>query len=149
MGKDFTETFLVERSPQQVFDVVLDVRSWWQGFHSEHFAGKCENMNDEFTFRAGDGAHYSRQRLIEMIPGKRVVWLVTESRITFVTKHDEWDGTKIKFEITAIGDKTQLQFTHEGLTPEIDCYGSCSTAWTMYLREKLLTLISSQTATAI
>lgn len=148
MTGDFTVTLLVEQTPRQVFEAVLNVRGWWRGFYAETFVGNSENLNDEFTFSAGDGAHYTRQRLIEMIPDSKVVWLVTESELTFVKKRNEWEGTMITFEIAKKGDKTEVQFTHRGLTPEMECYDSCSTAWSLYLKETLPVLIGSAGAGA-
>ena len=40
-------------------------------------------------------------------------------------------------------NKTQLVFTHEGLTPEIECYESCAPSWSQYLHTKLLPLINT------
>jgi hypothetical protein len=143
MAKDFTTTFLVDESPAEVFNAVLNVRAWWQGLYSEQFDGKTENLNDEFTFRAGDGAHHTRQKLVELIPNEKVAWLVTFSELTFITKKDEWKNTKIIFDISKKGAKTQLQFTHQGLMPDIECYDTCSTVWDQYLKQKLLPLIKS------
>jgi hypothetical protein len=70
------------------------------------------------------------------------VWLITEGELTFIEKTDEWVGTKVIFEISERNGKTQLVFTHEGLTPEVECYDSCAPAWSMYLQDKLLPLIS-------
>jgi hypothetical protein len=146
MAKDFTMSFVVDQSPKEVFNAVLNVRGWWQGLYSEDIKGKTDKLNEEFVFRAGDGAHHTTQKLIEVIPDKKVVWLVTMSNLTFIEKKDEWKGTKIIFDISKKGNKTQLQFTHQGLTPEIECYEACSGAWSMYLREKLMTLIKSSQA---
>lgn len=142
--KDFTMTLFGDRSPQEVFDAVLNVRGWWQGFYSEQITGDTMNLNDQFRFQAGDGAHDTTQRLIELVPNKKVAWLVTSSKLTFIEKHDEWKGSKIIFEISRKDDKTVLRFTHEGLTPEVECYEACSTAWSQYLKEKLQVLISSK-----
>lgn len=143
MTKDFTMTFLVDQSPEQVFNAVLNVRGWWQGFFEENIQGGTRNLNEEFSFRAGGGLHYTRQKLVELEPNKRVVWLVIMSELTFIDKQDEWEGTKIIFDISEKEKKTQVRFTHQGLTPDIECYDSCSHAWSMYLREKLLSLIES------
>jgi hypothetical protein len=140
-NENFSVTLLVEQTPEEVFNAVTNVRKWWSGYYSEQIEGNTENLNDEFSFRAGGGAHYSKQKLIEVIPGKKIVWLVTDSELSFVEKKDEWIGTKIIFEISKKGNKTRLVFTHEGLVPEIECYDSCSPAWTMYVQEKLLPLI--------
>lgn len=142
MEKDFTATLLVDKSPEEVFNAVNNVRNWWSGFYSEEIKGDTEKLNDEFTFRAGGGAHYSKQKLVEVIPNKKVVWLVTESELSFLKKRNEWTGTKVIFEISEKDAKTQLRFTHEGLVPAIECYDSCSPAWSKYIKDKLLPLIT-------
>jgi hypothetical protein len=141
-NKNFTTTLIVDQTPEEVFNVVRNVRSWWSGYYSEEIKGDTEKLNDEFSFRAGGGAHYSRQKLIEVIPNKKVVWLVTDSKLDFLEKKDEWTGTKIIFDISTKVNKTQLVFTHDGLMPEIECYNSCAPAWSQYLQNKLLPLIT-------
>lgn len=143
MSKDFTTTLLVEKPPKDVFNAITNVRGWWAGFYSEKIEGRTERLNDEFTFRAGEGAHYSKQKLVEVVPNKKVVWLITDSELNFLKKKNEWNGTKIIFDISGKGNKTQLRFTHQGLVPEIECYDSCAPAWTMYVQQKLLPLIAN------
>ena len=143
MAKDFSTTFLVDQSPSEVFKAITDVRGWWHGLYDEEIIGNTKKLNDEFTFRAGGGAHYSKQKLIEVVPDKKVVWLVTDGELSFVEEKDEWKGTKIIFEISAKGNKTQIKFTHEGLSPDIECYDSCSSAWQMYLDKKFSPLVNS------
>lgn len=141
--QDFTTTILADRSPEEVFNAIKNVRQWWSGYYSEEITGNTEELHDEFSFRAGKGAHYSRQKLIEVVPGKKIVWLVTDSELSFLENKNEWTGTKIIFEISKKENKTQLVFTHEGLVPEIECYDSCAPAWTKYLENKLLPLITT------
>jgi uncharacterized protein YndB with AHSA1/START domain len=140
---DFTYTLITDQTPQKVFQAITNVRGWWVGYYSEKIKGGTEKLNDEFTFRAGDGAHYSKQKLVEVIPNKKVVWLITDSELSFIEKKDEWKGTKVTFEISEKGGKTQLVFTHHGLNPEIECYESCAPAWSQYLQNKLLPLINT------
>ena len=141
-NKNFTTTIIVDQTPEEVFNAIRNVRGWWSGYYSEEIKGDTEELNDEFSFRAGGGAHYSRQKLVEVIPNKKVVWLVTDSKLDFLEKKDEWTGTKVSFDISTKGNKTELAFTHEGLTPEIECYNSCAPAWSQYLQNKLLPLIA-------
>ncbi len=141
-NSDFTITLLVDKAPKEVFDAIINVRGWWSGLYSEDIQGITDKLNKEFTFRAGGGAHYSKQKLIELIPGKKIVWLVTDSELTFLKDKSEWTGTKISFDISKQGTKTQIRFTHEGLVPKIECYDSCSGAWTQYVREQLLSWIA-------
>ncbi|MEO6303531.1 MAG: SRPBCC domain-containing protein [Bacteroidia bacterium] len=140
--KDFTTTILVDKSAQEVFNAIKNVRGWWSGLYGEEFKGNSEQLNDEFTFKAGEGMHYSKQKLVELIPDKKIVWLVTDSKLTFLEDKSEWTNTKICFEISKQGAKTKIQFTHLGLFPEIECYNSCAPAWTQYIQEKLLSLIT-------
>ena len=116
-NKNFSNTLVVDQTPEEVFDAIRNVRSWWSGYYAEDIKGDTEQLNDEFSFRAGDGVHYSKQKLIEVIPNKKVVWLITESELSFLKKKDEWTGTKVIFDISAKDNKTQLTFTHDGLTP--------------------------------
>jgi len=141
--KDLTIRMQVDQTPEEIFNAVRNVRGWWSGYYSEEIKGDTEKLNDEFSFRAGGGAHYSRQKLIEVIPNKKVVWLVTDSKLDFLEKKDEWTGTKVSFDISTKGTKTELVFTHQGLVPEIECYNSCAPAWSQYLHNKLLPLITS------
>lgn len=143
LAKNFTLQLSTSQSPQQVFQAITNVCAWWVGYYAEIIEGNTEKTGDEFTFRAGDGAHYSKHKLIEVIPNKKIVWLTTDSDFNFIEKRNEWTGSKVIFEIDSIENKTQLTFTHEGLTPEVECYNACSPAWTAYLQNKLLPLINA------
>jgi hypothetical protein len=114
------------------------VRGWWQG----EFEGSTNKLNDEFTYRFGD-IHFSKQKIVEFIPGKKVVWLVTESELNFVKDKNEWNGTTIIFDIAEQDNKTQLRFTHAGLVPKIECYGDCSNAWEQLIQQSLFSLITT------
>ena len=141
-NQDFSITLWVKQSPKEAFGVILSVRAWWSGLFGESFEGSSEKLGDEFSFLAGQGAHYSKQKLVELVPDKKVVWLVTESNLSFADKADEWNGTKISFEISPEQDGTRIVFTHIGLIPEFECYGSCAPAWTKYLQERLTNAIT-------
>jgi hypothetical protein len=147
-NKNFTTILVVDQTPEEVFNAVRNVRGWWSGYYSEEIKGDTEKLNDEFSFRAGPGVHYSKQKLIEVIPNKKLVWLITDSELSFLEKKDEWTGTKVIFDISTKDNKTQLVFTHDGLNPDIECYTACAPAWSQYLQNKLLPLITEGKAIA-
>ncbi len=130
----FTFSFLSAQSPEKIFDTLLNVRSWWTGLHGEHIEGSSDRLDDIFIFRAGNGAHYSVQKLVELAPSARIAWRVIESNLTFLQKPDEWIGTTIAFDLSKHDDLiTKVTFTHEGLVPAIECYNGCAGAWSKYL----------------
>ncbi|MEO6315736.1 MAG: SRPBCC family protein [Chitinophagaceae bacterium] len=137
MRKDFTATLIVDQTPAQAFDAIKNVRGWWSGLHAEEFEGEWDKLGDEFSFRAGGGMHYTKQKLVELVPGQKITWLVTDSKLTFVRNETEWTGTKLCFDISVQGDRTKIVFTHFGLVPEFECYDSCAPAWTQYIQDRL------------
>jgi hypothetical protein len=135
---DFTTTLVVDQTPKQVFDAVNNPQGWWSG----EITGSTNKLNDEFTYRYKE-LHLSKQRIIEMIPDQKVVWLVTESQINYAEDKREWTDTKISFEISEQDNKTQLRFTHLGLVPEVECFDSCSNSWSQLIQQGLYSLITT------
>lgn len=135
---DYTTSFTVDQSPEEVFKAVTNVRDWW----GRGITGGTGKEGDEFTFEVPD-VHRSVQKLIEVVPNQKVVWLVTESHMTFIRDAKEWVNTKIIFDITKDGNKTKLTFTHEGLAPEVECYKFCAPAWQQYIEGSLYKLITT------
>lgn len=134
----FTTSFLVDQTPEEAFAAIMNVQGWW----TENIEGQSEKINDEFEVRFRD-VHYSRHKIIEIVPAKKVVWLVTDSQLNFVNEKSEWTDTKIIFEISKQGRRTQVRFTHVGLIPEYECFEACSNAWNQYIRQSLLSLITT------
>jgi hypothetical protein len=134
MNKDnFSYSFKTSKPINEVFELLLEIEQWWSGLYEENIQGKSQSENDEFTFKAGGGVHYSKQKLIELVPDKKIVWLVTDSNLSFLENTAEWNCTKIRFDLSKDETNTKVIFTHEGLVPQIECYGACSSAWTSYL----------------
>jgi hypothetical protein len=136
--QDFTTTIVVDQSPRQVFNAINNPRAWWSG----EIEGSAEKLNDEFSYRYKD-FHFTKQQVVEMVPDQKVVWLVTESQINHAEDKREWADTKISFEISEQDNKTKLRFTHLGLVPEIECFDSCSNAWTQLIQQSLFSLITT------
>jgi hypothetical protein len=131
--KDYTFSFESAQTPEIIFETLIDPRKWWVGLFGEEILGNSDALHDEFTFNAGNGIHYSKQRLIELVPNQKIVWQVIESNLSFAEKKEEWTNTNFGFEISNQGNKSKVTFTHQGLIPKFECYENCSSAWTMYL----------------
>jgi hypothetical protein len=132
-----TLSFSVDQTPKEAFDAVNDVRGWWTG----EIEGSTDELGDVFTYRYED-VHRSEQELIEVVPGKKVVWLVRDASLSFTKDKSEWKGTKIVFEISKKGKKTEIRFTHQGLVPTHECFDACSDAWTHLIKGRLRRLIA-------
>ena len=142
-SKSYGTSIEVTADPADVFDRINAVPKW---FKDKGFEGSSTKLNDEFIFCYGDGdhAHYSKQRLAEFIPAKKVVWLVTDSKINWIPNNkEEWTNTKMVFELNAKGDKTVLNFTHEGLVPELNCYPDTVLGWDMIIKDWLFNFITN------
>src|ERR1035438_6774783 len=134
----FTTTFSVAQTPHEAFTAFNNVRGWW----SEGVEGGTDRLGDEFTYRYED-VHCCRIRLIEVVPDKKVVWLVLDNYFNFTKDEAEWTGTKIIFEASKKGDGTQVRFTHEGLVPAYECFDVSSKAGGSYVNGSLRSLITS------
>lgn len=137
-NQDYSVVISTDASAYEVFKCINNVAAWW----TENLEGHSVQLNDEFTVQFGE-VHVSTQKLVEVIPDKKVVWLVTYSNLNFIKKRDEWTGTKITFEVVEKDGHTILTFTHHGLVPEVECYNACSNAWGPYIQQSLLNLINT------
>src|SRR5438046_811505 len=77
-SQDYATSITVERTPAYVFDAITDPRRWWSG----EFEGPTDEVGGVFTYRYED-LHISKQKVTELVPGKRVVWLVGGHAGTF------------------------------------------------------------------
>jgi hypothetical protein len=137
--QNYTVAIEVLKSPNEVFNCIKAVSKWW----NKECEGSSAKLNDEFIIRHGD-IHYSKQKLVEIIPYKKVVWLVTDSKLNWLEKNKtEWTNTKMVFEITPNVDKAVVHFTHEGLTPEKECYARVEQSWNMVIKDWLFNFITT------
>lgn len=134
---DFTTTLIVDQGPTEVFAAINNPAKWWQG----EIKGSTQKLNDEFTYQM-ETFHFSKQKVVELIPNKKIVWLVTESKLSFTKEQSEWTGTKICFEISEVNNKTEIHLTYLGLNSKVECYTDCSNGWTALIQKSLLSFIT-------
>ena len=131
-------TIEIPKSPEEVFrSLTQEVPKWWGG---RDFTGSSIGLNDMFIINH-PGAHYSKQKLTEVVPNKKIVWSVEESKLDWLKTQDEWTNTRMIFEIAPTGYSSILHFTHEGLVPEKESYAMCSEGWNLVIKEWLFNFI--------
>jgi hypothetical protein len=108
---NYTVEIEVPGSPNDVFGKLIKLKKWWP----EDFEGEDIQLDSEFILTTGD-SHYSKNKVIEFVPDKKLVWIATES----IRKTDnfDWTGTKMIFELTPAGDSTLVEFTYDGVVLE-------------------------------
>jgi hypothetical protein len=131
-NQDFTTTFTVSKTPNEVFDAINNPRGWW----SEEIVGSTDRLNDVFDYHFED-IHSCKLKVQELVPGKKVVWHVLENDFNFTKDKSEWVNTKVVFDIDIQEGKTKLTFTHVGLQPAHECYEACYQGWTHYIQNSL------------
>ncbi|KMQ68743.1 ATPase [Chryseobacterium sp. FH2] len=137
-SKNYNSNFLVEQSPETAFNAIKNFRAWW----SEEIEGNTDKLNETFFYHYKD-VHLSKIKLIEIVPNKKLVYQVADNEFNFVKDKTEWIGNKLIFDISEDNGKTKVQFIHEGLVPEYECYQVCNDAWTSYIQGSLQSLITT------
>ena len=136
--QNFAASFTVDQNPQQAYAAIINPRGWW----SEEIEGSTDKLNAVFDYHYRD-VHRCKVRVVELAPGRKVVWHVLDNHFNFTEAKTEWKGTDIVFDIAKQGDKTEVRFTHVGLVPDYECYEVCQDAWGSYIKGSLLNLIAT------
>ncbi len=136
--ENYHTTISVNAGAKEAFEAINNICGWW----STDFEGSSNKQGDVFTVRFGDT--FITMRIIELIPNAKVVWEVIDSwKHWMKTNNTEWVGTNISFDIAEKEDKVQIEFTHIGLVPVLDCFEVCSDAWSGYITGSLRNLINT------
>ncbi|TDX02086.1 SRPBCC family protein [Dinghuibacter silviterrae] len=135
---NFTTSIVVDQRTDETLRAIQNMRGWW----SEEIEGRTDKVGDVFHYHYKD-VHRCTMELTELVPGKRVVWLVTDNDFNFVEDKSEWIGTRVIFDLSDEGGKTLIRFTHEGLVPAYECFEVCQNAWTGYISKSLRDLIAT------
>lgn len=133
---DFNYRFLVPDTPGEVFDKICLVSKWW----TADVEGLLEKLHDKFTVHFGES--FVKIEVTQMIPGKKMSWLVKNCFWSFLNNKTEWNGTTIIWNITSNGILTQVSITHVGLVRDAECFDICKEGWGLYAGNSLFRLIT-------
>ena len=126
----------VNVAAKQAFECITHISDWW----TANFEGTSQKLNDVWTVHFGET--FVKAKVVEMVPYKKIAWQVIDCYLHWLNDKKEWNNTELVFEISADNDLTQINFTHVGLVPEIECYGSCVKGWDQYVKGSLIKLIT-------
>jgi hypothetical protein len=133
---DYHADIVVPGSARHATDAISQVSSWW----TENTKGNSKNTGDEFLVPFGET--YSRFKVTDYIPGKKIRWLVLDCNLHWMKNKKEWKDTEILWEISSSGDSTRIDMTHIGLVPGIECFEDCNKGWDHYVKKSLYKLLT-------
>lgn len=137
-NNDFKSSISAKISADEAVRKISNVPEWW----GISFTGSAEKQDDNFVVKMG-GDSFFNFTVTELIPGKRVVWLVTDCNMPWYSDKREWAGTRLIFDLDETNGITQLNFEHEGLTPDVECYKDCEPGWTHWIKTSLFSYFTT------
>jgi len=135
-AKNYHKTITVNASAEETLEKIGQVDLWW----AKKVKGKAKKLNDKFTVDFGET--FVDFQVSELVSNKKVVWKVTDCNLHWISNKKEWNGTEVVFEISEKKSSTQMDFTHVGLVPGVECYKDCEVGWNEHVGDSLLKFIN-------
>lgn len=122
----------VNKTPEETYQAINNVRAWWTGC----IVGDATKVGNIWIY-CYPNIHFTKFKVAQLVPGKKVVWHVLDSYIDIDGDKEEWNNTDVVFDITKTRTGTEIVFTHIGLVPNFACYEGCKEGWSFYINESL------------
>ena len=109
----------IKSSPSEVYAALTTVEGlagWW--------TADTQGEGDILRFRFGAGGF--DMKVLELDPGKRVLWEVVDGP-------PEWIGTEVDWVLDQGDEMTIVLFRHRGWREPVEFMHHCSTKWATYL----------------
>ncbi len=135
---DFSSSISAPIGASEAIKKISNVAEWW----GVTFSGSSEKQNDHFVIKMG-GDSFFDFTVAEVIPNKRLVWLVTDCNMPWYSDKKEWANTKLIFDLNETNGVTDLTFTHEGLAPDVECWKDCEPGWTHWIKTSLFSYLTT------
>lgn len=135
-NKNLQISIQVNAPADEAMKKIAQVSKWW----AKNVRGNSEKLHDTFTTDFGET--FVDFMITDLVPGKRLVWKVTDCNLHWITDKKEWNGTEVVFELSEKGNGTQIDFTHFGLVPGVECYEDCKTGWNEHVGSSLVQFIN-------
>jgi hypothetical protein len=137
-NNSFSSSISAKIGADEAIKKISTVPEWW----GVTVTGNTEQENDQFEVKM-TGDSFFNFTVTELIPGKRVVWLVTDCYMPWYSDKKEWTNTRLIFDLEEKNGETKIRFTHEGLTPDVECYKDCEPGWTHWIKTSLFSYLTT------
>ena len=127
----FNYRFSVDKTPGEVFDKICLVSKWW----TTEIDGVIEKLHDEFIVHFGES--FVQMEVVQIVPEKKMSWLVKNCFWAFLQRKNEWNDTFIIWDVYVTKNLTQVSMTHIGLHPGKECFDICKEGWGLYAGNSL------------
>jgi hypothetical protein len=131
-----TLSFIAKINTHEALGKISNVSQWW----GVGFEGMAKKQGDHFVVKMGSEAYFNCT-VTQLIPDKKMVWTVDECYMPWYSDKQEWKDTQMIFELLEKEGETRLTFTHEGLTPDVECYKDCKPGWTHWITRSLFSYL--------
>jgi uncharacterized protein YndB with AHSA1/START domain len=128
-SQDYARQVDIDAPAQRVFDALATlegIRGWWTST-----VNGDPSSGGEITVRfehLEDGEDQVKVLRVDEATPSGIAWTCVFDR-----RHPEWERTRMLFELEETGGRTRLDFRHEGLTRELECYKVCEAGWDYFL----------------
>jgi len=136
----FTTNIRIHNGANEAIQKITNIPGWW----GISFEGNADKENAKFSIKMG-GDSFFHLNVEKLLPGKKIVWTVLDCNMPWYSDKHEWTNTKLIFELAEKDGLTDIIFTHEGLTPEIECYKDCASGWTHWIQTSLFSYLTNGT----
>jgi hypothetical protein len=135
MSQDYQYKVSAHVSAEEAYLKVARVSDWW----NKASTGDAQKVGD--TFHVDWGQTWVDFKVVDAAPNKRVVWYVVDCQLPWLKNQKEWKDTQVVWELSAANGTTEVTMTHVGLTPAVECFGTCEAGWNFHVGESLLKLL--------
>ena len=139
-SKSYQESILIKSSKIKAYKALTHhIADWWSIIE-----GSSDKINAEFKVSFGSESYW-KFKVLSLNEPNEVVWQCIESHQDHNLKgiDEEWTNTKLYWLISKSGDKTKIDFLHDGLLSTGVCYEVCSNGWDFYILDSLKHFLES------
>lgn len=135
----YTTKVSISGTKQQVFNAISKhVQKWWGNTDNS-----VSSVGDEFT--TSFDRTYWKFKISIFEPNTKILWECIEAKHIhngYDGIEKEWEGTFVEWVLEEKGqNETILNFAHNGLVPELNCYEICFPAWERFVTQSLKSFV--------